>query len=92
MQNNRLTLALVLIFSACACCATLLSIWHVRLAGKIQVLQRQITQVDQNRSMALALGNEAIEYGKRNPDIRPILETVMVRNPAKPGTPAAPAR
>ena len=88
MQSNRLTQVLVLLFSASACCAALLAMWHVRLAGRIQVLQRQITQVDQNRTLALTLGNEAVEYGRKNPDIRPILESVMVRPQGKPGTAA----
>lgn len=80
-----MTFALVLVFSATAALASLLALWHVRLAAKIQVMQRQVTQIDQNRNLALALGNEAIEYGKRHPEIRPILESVMVRNPGRPG-------
>lgn len=93
MKAQRLTFALVLLFSASAATASLLAIWHVRLVGKIQLLQRQVSQIDQNRGLALALGNEALEYSKKHPALRPILETIMVRNPSKGSTaPVSPSQ
>jgi len=91
MHSQRTTSFLVLVFSACAGLAALLALWHVRLAAKIQVMQRQVSQVDQNRNLALALGNEALEYSKRRPDIRPILETVMLRNVPRSGSNSVPS-
>ena len=78
----------------------LLSFWYVRLLSKAQALevqarecQAQLTVVERNRSMMRAVAGEAIEYGKHNPAIDPILEKYDLKpKPAAPALarPAAP--
>jgi len=70
-----------------------LSFWYVRVLSKAQSLevqarefQSQMAAVERNRSIMRAIAGEAIEYGKHNPAIDPILEKYDLK--PKPGVPA----
>lgn len=85
MKNKGLTFGLTLVLSASSVSATLLALWHVNLVRQIQTLQRNVGQADQNRALAVSLGNEAMEYARKNPAIRPILESAAGRPAQSPG-------
>ena len=92
MKNNALTLLLVAILSVTALWAVVLAIWHVWSINAIQQLQADVTRVDRKRNLAVALGNEAMEYSKRNPAINPILVSVKLKtNPVPPAATSKPA-
>jgi hypothetical protein len=65
----------------------------LRFVGSVrdlQGLQLQAAQAQRDRALVTALVNDAVEYGKRNPAINPLLETVGLKLKAagaQPGTP-----
>ena len=67
-------------------CATL-AILYVRGASELRGLQGQVAAIEYERNLVRALGNDAIEYSKRDPAIGPVLRSFALE-PA-PGSPKA---
>lgn len=60
---------------------------YISSARQLRALQTQLAILNNNRQMVQVLAAEAVEYGKRNPAIDPILEWMGAkpqRTPAQP--------
>jgi hypothetical protein len=55
--------------------------WHMR---QLHRLQPVLIDIQNSQTVANALMNDAVEYGKHNPSINPIIQTAL-----RPATPAA---
>ncbi|MEO6181925.1 MAG: hypothetical protein ABIP71_02225 [Verrucomicrobiota bacterium] len=76
-------LTLLLLVSALACAT--LAILYVRSTSELRGLQGQVVAIENNRNLVRALANDAIEYGKRNPAIGPVLRSFALEPaPASP--------
>jgi hypothetical protein len=69
-----------------------LAFFYVRSVQKLNRLQFQASVVNRNRALVNALAAETVEYGKRNPAMQALLQSVGIRaNPsANAPSPARP--
>jgi hypothetical protein len=79
MKNNTLGRLLVSILFACAILATWASVRYFFSMREAQRLQGRAIAINNVRSAAQALANEAVEYSKRNPAIDPILQQFDIK-------------
>ena len=73
----------------CAVLTAWLSVRYFFSVRELQRLQQQYAFINNTRSTVQALAQEAVEYGKRNPAIEPILQQFDLK-PKAPGS-GAPA-
>ncbi len=88
MNKNPLVTLLMVLLLLSVLAAAGLSFWYVQSTRRLNLLQWQATQATRNRNIVQNLANEAVEYGKRNPAIDPVLQSVGLK--PKPATNAAP--
>ena len=69
--------AAILLLSVTA--AAGLCYWFLQNSRQHQILQSEVARVNRNRALLQSLGNEMLEYGKRNPSMLPVLQSVGVR-------------
>lgn len=86
MKNSRLTSILIGLTAFSAVASLLLFGIVIKRAREIGALQMQAAAVQQNRMAATQLLGELTEYSKRDPQIKPILQSLA--NPAPTNSPA----
>jgi Tfp pilus assembly protein PilX len=79
MKQRPLSLLLVALFALAALSTLALSVRYAWLVRRVQNLQAQAAVAQRDRNLVLTLANDAFEYGKRNPAILPVLETIGIR-------------
>jgi len=89
MKTNPLgvVLALILVISALATTGSIFT--YVRSAQRLQPLQTEVAIIKRNQAALQGLLSEAIEYGKRDASIQPLLESMGIRARTNVATPAA---
>ncbi len=88
MKNSPLTTILLAGAGLSALLSVGLCWFTISNTRELRNLQTQANMINNNRAIAGALVNDAIEYGKKNPAIDPILESAGF----KPKTATAPAK
>jgi len=88
MKNNQLTSILMGLTAFSAAASIILCGLMISSSREIMALRLQANEINNRRIAATALINELAEYGKRNPSIEPILQSLMSKAPApaKPAT------
>jgi hypothetical protein len=76
MKNTRLTSILIGLTAFSAVASLILCGIVIKRAREIGTLQMQAAAVQQNRMAATQLLGELNEYSKRDPQIRPILQSL----------------
>ena len=86
MKNNQLTPILMGLTAFSAAASIILCGLTITGAREIMSLRLQMAEISNRRIAATALVNELAEYGKKNPSIDPILQSIMPKAPAKPAS------
>jgi hypothetical protein len=81
MKNNQLTFILVGVFFLTTLATAVLSYKFVSSLHRMQVLQVRMVYVNNTQNFLNQLLNEAAEYGKKNPDIMPLVQSVAAPSP-----------
>jgi hypothetical protein len=76
MRNNALTNLLVGLVVLSVLATSGLAYLYLRSVQKLNRLQFQSAVINRNRALVNSLVNETVEYGKRNPAIEPVLQSV----------------
>lgn len=76
MKNSQLTNILMGLTAFSAIASALLCWQTINRGRDIRRLQPQAAGIQQSRMAATALVNELTEYGKKNPQIQPILQSI----------------
>jgi hypothetical protein len=96
MKRNPTTALLMAALFVLAAATALLSYQYVRTVGRVQRLTYQRMMVSRQVNLFESLLKETLEYGKTNPAIDPIFQSIGLkvnRSPApRPTAPAAPAK
>ncbi len=62
--------------------------WYLQLTRQMSNLQFQVGMINRNRALLQSFAAEAVEYGRHNPAILPILQNIGIRargeQPAEP--------
>jgi hypothetical protein len=87
MKNDPLVALLVGLLLVCGVFISWLSVRHFFMYRDLQRLQGEVAKMNQTRNAAQLLAAEAVEYGKRNPAITPLLQQFQLLE--RPGAPAA---
>ena len=84
MKNNSLATALVGLLLVVALLTAWFAITFNLSYLQLRRLQTKAAAYTNNRALVQTLGNELLEYGKRNPAIDPILQSIGLKaaNPA----------
>ena len=83
MKNNQLTFILVgMVFLMTVFTVALVTKYN-RAYNRIQELQSRVVLINTTQKFLQTLLNDATEFGKKNPDILPIVQ-FATNNPAKP--------
>jgi len=86
MKENPLGGVLAIGLVAMALGTSALLIWYVRKAGKLPALQGELMVANRNQAALQGLLNEAVEYGRHDPSIEPILQSMGIRARANAAT------
>jgi hypothetical protein len=89
MKSSQLTNILMGLTAFSAVASIILCGLMISYSREIRQLQFQAANIQQSRIAATQLVNELAEYGKKNPQIQPILKKVT--QPAAPQPAAQPA-
>ena len=89
MKNSPLALVLIGLLLVSVLLNSILIYRHVFLVRDLRQLQYQALTINNNRTIATSLANEALEYSKRNPAINPVLESLGIKARPQAGVPAA---
>jgi hypothetical protein len=81
MKINTLQSVLVGALLLSSAVTAWLSVRHFFALRQLQTLQTTVSTVNRNRALVASLAKEAVEYGKRNPAIDPILTQFELKNP-----------
>lgn len=65
-----------------------LCVWYLQCTRQYNAVQAQVERISRSRTLMQALLNDAVEYGKKNPAIMPILQNLGTK--AKIDTNSAP--
>lgn len=88
MKNSSSTSILIGVLAICVLASVVLCWFHVRYTGEIRSLQGSVTFINNRRAAVTSLANDAIAYGEKHPDIRPVLIAAGLKPPeAAPATP-----
>ena len=60
------------------------AVFYVRSTAELRTLQMQAAAIDNNRNLARALANDAVEYSRRNPALTPVLQSFGLNPIATP--------
>ena len=82
MKSSQLTSILMGLTAFCALAAAFLCMQTISRGREVRQLQPQVMQVQQRRQLTGMMLGELNEYGKKNPQIVPILQSLM----SKPAT------
>src|SRR5262245_16126516 len=90
IRSHPFAVALIsLIFLLALCCAWCAGWWLLGVR-ELQLLKNRYQAMNQTSTAVQALANEAIEYGRRNPSMEPLLRQFEVIPPRGPQSPQAP--
>jgi hypothetical protein len=92
IKSNPLAVVLVTALFLSALASSWFSIWWFLGARELQSLEYQFQSMSQISSAMQSLANDAVDYGRRNPAIDPLLNQFDLKpKPAPaPATPPAP--
>jgi hypothetical protein len=79
MKNNPLTTVLLGVLTISALLSVGFCWRYVSNTRELRSLQTQANMINNNRTMINSLANDTVEYGKKNPAIDPILESVGLK-------------
>jgi hypothetical protein len=85
MKSDSLMSLLVALLFANTAATAILSFQYVNSIGQQQRLLPQVNRDQKELAFFQALWNEALEYGKKNPEIRPLLQPLGLKTNASPG-------
>ena len=88
MKNSPLVNVLLVLTAVSAVLSVVLCWSYITSARQLRILQQAVAAANQNRAVLNALATEAVEYGKTNPAINPLLEQLGARPLARTNTPA----
>jgi hypothetical protein len=88
MKKNTLSILLLATAAVSVLATAGLAVLQVRSLAQMQSQKLQVTTVERERGLVLALANDAAEYSKRNPAILPVLEIIGVKVKPGAGNPA----
>jgi hypothetical protein len=76
MKSSQLTSILMGLTAVSAVASIILCGFMISYSREIRQLQIQAAGINQRRMAATALVNELAQYGEKNPQIRPILQSI----------------
>jgi hypothetical protein len=79
MKKSLSTTVLTLLTAICAMTAAGFCLLHLQYTREIRSIQGQFVAVNNNRANLNRLATELLEYSKTHPDIKPLLETVGLK-------------
>lgn len=86
--KNLLLLILTGLLFVSAILSAICVVTYVRGTGELRALQGKAASIENNRTLVRSLAAEAMEYGKKNPAIDPLLQSFGLK--AAPAAPASP--
>ena len=89
MKKNPAITVLLVILVASALCSVAFCLLYINSARQLRDLQRSAAMAQNYRNLILSLGNDALEYSKKNAAIDPLLEAAGFK--PKAGSAAATA-
>jgi hypothetical protein len=92
IKSNPLAVVLVTALFLSALASSWFSVWWFLGARELQSLEYQFQSMSQISAAMQSLANDAVDYGRRNPAIDPLLNQfdLKPRPAAPPATPPAP--
>jgi hypothetical protein len=81
MKSESISAVLVLLLFVSALFAVWLSVRWFFSVKEMQEFQFQQARISNTRAAAQALANDAVQYGRKNPAIEPILAEFNLRGP-----------
>ena len=95
IKSNPLAVVLVMALFLSALASSWFSVWWFLGARELQSLEYQFQSMNQVSAAMQSMANDAIEYGRRNPAIDPLLNRFELKPksaaPIVPGTGGQPA-
>ncbi len=79
MKRRLSTTVLTLLTSVCALTAAGFCFMHIQYTREIRSIQGQMLLVNNNRANLSRLAAELVEYSKKHPEIKPLLESVGLK-------------
>ena len=79
MKDSPLTSILIGVVAFFTLAVAMLAWLNVRNTKEIQALRAQEARVNYDHMLVNALATDAVEYGKKNPAINPLLESIGVK-------------
>lgn len=95
MKNNGMTTILnwALLVGAVALLVSGFKYYNkTKTVRRYQVVIGQVNALNQTEQLVRSLLGESIEYSKTNPAIKPVLDSILEKQPAKPTAAPAPAK
>ena len=94
IKSNPLAVVLVTALFLSALASSWFSLWWFLGARELQGIEYQFQSLNQISSAMQSLANDAVEYGRRNPAIDPVLNQfdLKPRPAAAPATPQPPLK
>ncbi|HEY6169020.1 MAG TPA: hypothetical protein VI454_13340 [Verrucomicrobiae bacterium] len=93
MKDNFVAGLLVGVFALTVVSAAVLSAFLNLNNQRARRLQGRMAEIQNTQNVLQSLANDAVEYGKHNPAIMPVLQNFgLVGNPPTVPAPAAPAK
>lgn len=90
MSKNQFAIGLVALLFLSAAITAALSLTYAVSTRNLRRAQIQIATMNNRLNLAQALLNDTVEYGKRNPAIDPLLQSLNLKtNPASASGPVA---
>lgn len=79
MKDSPLTAVLIGLLALMTLCSAGLSYLYIRSAAELRNLNTQVGFVNNNHALVNAVATDAVEYGKKNPAINPLLEAIGIK-------------
>jgi hypothetical protein len=79
MRNNQFAVVLAGLLAISTLVTAWLTFRYVSSVQKLQVLQPQLANVNNSRSIIISLVNDTLEYSKHNKDIDPLLQAMNLK-------------
>jgi hypothetical protein len=84
MKSSQLTNILMALTAFSAVASIILCGFMISYSREIRQLQVQAASINQRRIVATALVNELTQYSEKNPQIKPILQSIAPKAAAQP--------
>jgi hypothetical protein len=79
MKRSLSTTVLTLLTAICALAAAGFCLLHIQYTREIRSIQGQFLTMNNHRASLNRLAADLVEYSKTHPDIKPLLETVGLK-------------